>query len=342
MILYVEIDGALGGGQVLRTSLALSLCTGKPFRITHIRAGRKKPGLLNQHLTAVHAARDISGAELVGDTLGSTSLTLLPQQVNAGHYHFSVGTAGSTTLVLQTILYPLLLAQGESHLILEGGTHNPQAPPFEFLEEVFLPLLNQQGPQVKVTLKRHGFYPRGGGQILADILPTSRLSGLSLLEKGKLLARQVKVLLAGLPEHIARRELQQIAKHLKWSPDDFQTKMLPADLGPGNILLIKLRNQNVTELFSGFGQRRIPAETVADQALAQVETYLASKAPVGEYLADQLLLPLALAGEGEFITLSPSHHMLTNIAVIQKFLPISITTIPVNNQQWKVQVGTAG
>jgi RNA 3'-terminal phosphate cyclase (ATP) len=160
----LTIDGSQseGGGQVLRSSLALSLVTGRPFAIENIRAGRKKPGLLRQHLTAVLAAAEVSAAEVEGAALASRRLLFRPGRVRAGDYAFRVGTAGSATLVLQTVLPALLLAEGESTLTLEGGTHNPMAPPVDFLENAYLPLVNRLGPRVKVQLVRPGFYPAGG------------------------------------------------------------------------------------------------------------------------------------------------------------------------------------
>lgn len=338
----LEIDGSMGegGGQVLRTSLALSLCTGQAFRISHIRAKRKKPGLLHQHLTAVRAAREISGAEVQGENLGSTSLTFIPHRVHSGRYHFSIGTAGSTTLVLQTILYPLLFAQGESHLVLEGGTHTMQSPPFDFLKEVFLPLLNQMGGQVQVDLKRHGFYPKGGGQFFVKIIPTSHLKGLEIPERGQLITREAKALVAGLPEQVAQRELARLGEQLKWPTDCLHTMVLPAYQGPGNVLLVKLVSERLTELLTGFGQRGVRAEDVAERVVAKVKNYLDIAAPVGTYLADQLLLPLALAGEGEFLSCPPSLHLLTNKEVIQKFLSISITTSQLKNELWKIKIAT--
>ena len=171
----IEIDGSQGegGGQILRTALALALVTGKPFRITNIRAGRKKPGLLRQHLTAIQAAMAVGGAAAEGATIGSRDLVFHPGAITPGTYRFAVGTAGSTTLVLQTILPALLCAGGESMLTLEGGTHNPFAPPFDFLQTTFLPQVNRLGPKVEAVLERPGFYPAGGGRF--RVSPTSNV-----------------------------------------------------------------------------------------------------------------------------------------------------------------------
>src|SRR5437764_3869585 len=214
----ITIDGSFGegGGQILRTSLALSLVTQKPFRIERIRAGRKNPGLLRQHLAAVNAAAQVGYAEVKGADLGSCDLSFAPQAVAAGRYHFAIGTAGSATLVLQTVLPALILADTPSTLVLEGGTHNPYAPPFDFLEKTFLPLLNEMGPQVRARLERHGFYPAGGGRFVVDITPASRLGRLELNERGAITRRAARALVARLPQQIGERELMVIGSKLAW------------------------------------------------------------------------------------------------------------------------------
>ena len=184
----IIIDGSEGegGGQVLRTSLSLSLLTGKPFRIEKIRANRSRPGVMRQHVTAVEAACEIGGAECEELAVGASELTFVPGKVKPGEHRFAVGTAGSTSLVLQTILPPLMLADGPSSLVLEGGTHNIHAPPFDFLDRVFLPILNRMGPRVSARLVRPGFYPAGGGRIEVEIEPLRQLARLDLLERGEL------------------------------------------------------------------------------------------------------------------------------------------------------------
>jgi RNA 3'-terminal phosphate cyclase (ATP) len=201
----LTIDGSMGegGGQVLRSSLALSLLTSTPLRIGKIRAGRARPGLMRQHLMAVHAATTISDAEVSGAELGSTELTFRPQAIRAGDYRFAIGGAGSTTLVFQTILLPLLLgASAPSTLCFEGGTHNPMAPPFEFLQRVFLPLLARMGARVEVSLSRHGFYPAGGGRWSATVHPAARLARLDLLERGAVHTQSAVALCASVPARL--------------------------------------------------------------------------------------------------------------------------------------------
>ena len=173
----IRIDGSIGegGGQIPRTALGLSLVTGKPFEIKNIRAGRRKPGLLRQHLTALKAAKQISQADVRGAQIGSSEFAFSPRRVRSGEYHFAVGTAGSTTLVLQTILPALMLADGPSTVVIEGGTHNPYAPPFPFLERSFIPVLRQMGVGIDLELNRYGFYPAGGGKFTIRIDPVKQL-----------------------------------------------------------------------------------------------------------------------------------------------------------------------
>lgn len=304
----VVIDGSTGegGGQVLRTSLALAMVTGQSVEIHSVRARRKKPGLRRAHLTALLAARDVCGAEVRGAEVGSREVLFIPGEVSPGDYRFSIGTAGSTTLVAQTLLPALVLAGGLSRLVLEGGTHNPMAPPFDFLARAFLPLLERMGPRVRATLRRPGFHPKGGGEMVLEIEPCERLQGLSLLEPGRVRRRSVRSLLAHLPRHIAERELKLIARRTSWPQECFVVEELPNSRGPGNAVLIELEQENVTEVFTGFGELRVPAEKVARGAVRELQRYRKAGVAVGEHLADQLLLPLALAGSGSFTTLSPS------------------------------------
>jgi RNA 3'-terminal phosphate cyclase len=213
----IVLDGSQGegGGQILRSALALSLCTGAPFRIDNIRAGRPRPGLMRQHLTAVQAATQVGNAETTGAAVGSRSLTFRPGKLRAGDYTFSVGTAGSATLVLQTVLPALVTADGPSRLVIEGGTHNPASPPFDFLDRTFLPLLARMGPRVCAKLERPGFYPAGGGRISVSIEPAP-LIPLVLERRGEIRACRARAIVANLPRLIAERELACLAKRLDW------------------------------------------------------------------------------------------------------------------------------
>ncbi|MGD2108137.1 MAG: RNA 3'-terminal phosphate cyclase [Phycisphaerae bacterium] len=337
----LTIDGSQGegGGQILRTSLALSLVGNRPVRIVNVRAGRKKPGLLRQHLTAVEAATAVGRAEVTGASLGSQVLTFTPRSTTPGEYQFAVGTAGSTTLVLQTVLPALMIADAPSTLTLQGGTHNPFAPPFEFLEHTFLPLLRQMGPRLEARLERHGFYPAGGGKISVRIHPTKTLRGFDLLERGDVTRVHARVLLSKLPRHIADRELKVIDSKLELPADCLTIEEIDTSPGPGNVVLIEVESTRLTEVFASFGQRRVKAETVAGQAVKQVEAYMAAGVPVSEHLADQLLLPFAIAERGSYKTTDLSMHALTNINVIRQFLPdVDIQTERVHESAWRVTV----
>lgn len=324
----LEIDGSFGegGGQILRTSLSLSLLTGKAFRIDRIRAGREKPGLLRQHLTAVEAAARIGGAKVEGAEVGSKCLTFVPGPVRAGDYRYAVGTAGSATLVFQTVLPALMLASGESTLTLEGGTHNPAAPPFDFLERTFLPLIERMGPRVKLDFERYGFYPAGGGRFRATITPVEKLTPLHLGERGEILSRRILALVVNLPFHIARREAETAAARLNWGPETHAKRASKESLSAGNVVTVEAGSADVTEMFTGFGQRGVSAEDVASRAADEALEYLASTAVAGEHLADQLLLPMAIAGAGTFTAVKLNLHARTNMEVIARFLPVRFET----------------
>ena len=337
----ITIDGSFGegGGQILRTSLALSLVTGKPFVIDRIRAGRKNPGLLRQHLTAVNAAVEISSAEASGAVMGSKELTFAPRAVAHGNYTFAVGTAGSATLVLQTVLPALLIAGGSSNLVLEGGTHNPFAPPFDFLARAFLPLVKRMGPDVEATLERPGFYPAGGGKFSVKIVPALDLKRLDLTARGELRARRGKAVVANLPRAVAQRELSVIGTKMSWPGEWLTAEVVDNSRGPGNVVMLEIECENVTEVFTGFGERGVRAEAVAEQPVQQARRYLASEAAVGEYLADQLIVPMAIALGGSFTSGPLSRHATTNIEVVKKFLDVEINVTALDKRLVRVDVG---
>jgi RNA 3'-terminal phosphate cyclase (ATP) len=322
----IIIDGSQGegGGQILRSSLALSLVTGQSFRLEQIRAGREKPGLLRQHLTAVEAARTVGVADVTGAELGSRTLEFRPGPVTPGNYRFAVGTAGSATLVLQTVLPPLLIAGGISTLTLEGGTHNPFAPPFDFLAHCFAPLIRRMGPAIELELRRPGFFPVGGGKFHARIEPVKRLARLDLPERGAILRRSARALIAKIPADVADRELEGVRDHLRWREDECCVDPVPNPVGPGNALLLEIETEHVTAVFTSFGERGRSAGTVARDATDAARAWLDAGVPVDEHLADQLLLPMALAGGGSFRTVKPSLHSTTNARIIQRFLPVEI------------------
>jgi RNA 3'-terminal phosphate cyclase (ATP) len=324
----IRIDGSFGegGGQILRTSLSLSLATGKPFRMEHIRAGRERPGLQRQHLTAVLAAAEVGGAEVEGATPGSTAVSFSPGKVRAGEYRFAVGTAGSGTLVFQTVLPALLTADAPSRIAIEGGTHNSAAPPFDFLERAFLPLVGRMGPRVRLQFERYGFYPAGGGRFCAEIEPARSLTALHVGERGEIVSRRIVAVVANLPAHIAVREVDTAARMLDWNKDCGKIDQTRNSPGPGNIVMVEIETAEVTEIFSAFGQAGVRAEKVASIAAGDAREYLGSRAAAGEHLTDQLLLPLALAGAGSFTAEKINAHSRTNMAVISEFLPVRFET----------------
>jgi len=321
----IRIDGSFGegGGQILRSSLSLSLVTGIPFRIENIRANRQKPGLLRQHLTAVQAAAEVGSAEVEGAALGSKALTFVPGKIRSGEFRFAVGTAGSGTLVLQTILPALIIAAGSSRIEIEGGTHNPAAPPFDFLQRSFIPLIERMGPKVKLELQRYGFYPAGGGRFVVEITPCEVLKPIELEERGEITKKRATALVANLPYHIARRELITVGKQLNWDDELLHCEDTKNSVSPGNLVMIELTSSAGTEVFTAFGKLGVSAEDVAKDAAEQARAYMHSSAAVDEHLADQLLLPLALAGGGSFSAVNLNMHAKTNMDVIRQFLPVS-------------------
>ncbi|MBA3684620.1 MAG: RNA 3'-terminal phosphate cyclase [Planctomycetes bacterium] len=336
----LTIDGSFGegGGQILRTSLALSAITGTPVRIEQIRAKRPKPGLQRQHLVAVQAAARVCNGQLEGAALGSREITLHPQQPVAGDYRFAIGSAGSASLVLQTVLPVLLRADGPSRVEISGGTHNPLAPPFEFLRDAFLPRLAEIGAQVELRLVRHGFYPAGGGTIIAQIQPLAQAKSLDLRERGRFVSRRAEAWVANLPIAIAEREMRTVQSKLRWSADDCHARVVESCDGPGNVVIVTVAHQRVTEVTSAFGAVRVPAEDVARRAAQEMRRWLEAEAPVGEHLADQLLLPLAIAAGGAFRTVRPSEHLTTNAAVIARFLGERVTLRELCPDDWLVGV----
>ncbi|WHI44709.1 RNA 3'-terminal phosphate cyclase [Microbulbifer sp. VAAF005] len=335
----IEIDGAQGegGGQILRTSLTLSVCLGIAVRIKNIRAGRKKPGLLRQHLACLRAAKAISHAEVSGEQLGASEITFAPGKVRPGKYHFSIGSAGSTSLVFQTVLLPLLLSDGVSELCLEGGTHNKKAPSFDFIAQAYLPLLARMGAGVEVALDDYGFYPAGGGSWRTRIQPLSQWSKLELTERGELLDAEAVATSAHIPAHVAQRELAQVRKKCEWRSERLHQRQVKSQ-GPGNVLSLRLQSQQVAEVFEAMGEQGVSAERVADRAIRQMQRYMHAGVPVGEHLADQLILPLVLGVGGSFTTLKPSLHLLTNIEVVRQITGVTIDLNQVGEDQWRVVV----
>jgi RNA 3'-terminal phosphate cyclase (ATP) len=325
----ITIDGSQGegGGQMLRSALALSALLAKPFTISRIRAGREKPGLMRQHLTAVNAVAQVCGGRAVGAAVGSTELTFEPGEIKAGEYHFPIGTAGSTTMVLQAVLPALMAAPGASRVIVEGGTHARWAPPWEFFELALAPLIRAMGVAVFPRLERHGFYPAGGGKIVVEIDPlcptptdAPRRGSFALHKRGEAGSRRAKIVHAQLPRTIADREQAVLAKRLGLEPHHGQIVAATTSRGPGNAVMVIIEHANVTEVCSSIGEHGVSAESVAAAACEEVEAYSRHTAPVGPHLADQLMVPLVAAGGGSFTATEFTQHAITNTEIVRRFI----------------------
>lgn len=324
----LSIDGSLGegGGQVLRTSLALALITGRPFTLTNIRSRRSKPGLMAQHLKAVEAAAEIGKARVEGAVLGSQSLVFEPVGLSSGDFHFDIGTAGSTSLVLQTILPPLSFASARSTITLIGGTHVSWSPCFHFLEMHWLHYVRKIGFDIRLQLEAAGFYPRGGGHVVASVQPVSRLSPLCLTSRGALKKIRGVSAVANLNDSIAERQRVQAIRRLKdvSGAIEISTLRLPSP-SRGSLLLLLAEFENSQCCFYGLGALGKPAERVADEAADELLGFLATDGVIDPYLADQLVLPLALAtGVSEIRTSQVTQHLTTNAEIVKMFLPVSI------------------
>ncbi|WP_223807372.1 RNA 3'-terminal phosphate cyclase [Montanilutibacter psychrotolerans] len=334
----IELDGQAGGGQLLRTALSLSLCTGIGFTMQHIRAKRPRPGLLRQHLTAVGAAATVGQARVDGAELGATTLRFEPGSVVAGEYRFATGTAGSTTLVLQTVLPALWRCDAPSRLRLEGGTHNPMAPSADFLADTYLPALRHIGVDAALTLEKHGFYPAGGGVVHATVEPAGSLRQCTFDARGELLSIEAVALMSALSGSIGRRELAVLGERLGLPEAAMRLQRVQPAIGPGNTVLVRVRHAGHVETFAGHGERGVMAEQIAERLANEVREYLDADAHVGEHLADQLLLPMALAGGGAFTTTTVSDHLRSNAALIEKFLPVEIAWQQQAAHSWRVTV----
>lgn len=353
----IEIDGATGegGGQILRSALSLSLCTQRPVRLFNIRAGRPRPGLMRQHLACVEAALAVSGGRAVGADLGSVELRFEPGPVRAGDHEFRIATAGSCALVLQTVLPPLMLAAGPSRIVLGGGTHNPMAPSYHFLARCLAPLLARLGVGLGLELRRLGFYPAGGGEFIATITPAAEgLRPFDLVSRGALREAWAECLAPGLPPRVEQRERQALIRQLGWDASRFRALPVRADEGPGNALMVTLQYDEVCELVTGFGEKGVRSEWVARKVVRGVRHYQASVGALGPHLADQWLLPLALAvvsaqesaqgsaqgaaqravpgaTQASFTCTEITGHIRSNLDVIEAFLPVRFETVQLDS-----------
>ena len=322
----IQIDGSSGegGGQVLRTSLTLSLITGQPFEIYNIRANRKRPGLQPQHLKCVEAAALISRGKVKGDKIGSVHLIFEPGQVVQGQYRIDIGTAGSTSLVLHTIYLPLSLASGASQLTITGGTHVHWSPCHHFLALHWLPYLKQIGFNMKLKMDQAGFYPKGDGKIRVEIEPAKKLQPLMFTKRGKLEKIEGISAVANLDFSVAERQRSQCLKRLERMGYVCQIAIeeMPSRY-KNTMMLLNAEFESGSGCFTSLGAIGKRAEKVADEAVDDLLEYLNSDGCIDKYLADQLILPLAIvADESIFSTSKITNHLMTNIEVVKKFLDI--------------------
>jgi RNA 3'-terminal phosphate cyclase (ATP) len=342
----LRIDGSFGegGGQILRTALALSCVTKTPIEIFNIRKGRKNPGLQPQHLASVRACARISNARVEGGMLGSTELKFMPGDLTSGDYEFNVaeekGSAGSVSLVIQSILLPLLYCPGESQVTIKGGTHVPFSPPFDYLAKVWLPFLGKLGVKAEAEIVKYGFYPKGGGEVRLKVKPVKKLQGINLLERGKLVSVSGISAVANLPETIALRQKQEAKKVLNKESLEPKIEVKQVNsVGAGTYLFLWTEFENSLAGFSSLGERGKPAEKVAQDACQGMLEFLEIQAAMEEHLADQVLPYLALAKEESSFTVSKiTSHLLTNVWVVERLLPAKIMVEGESGRSGKVAI----
>jgi RNA 3'-terminal phosphate cyclase (ATP) len=325
----IEIDGGFGegGGQILRSALSLSCLTETPFRIINIRRSRSKPGLQPQHLMAVKALKSVCRADVEGGTIGSKYLAFRPGKAVPGEYVFDIGTAGSTTLLLQALLPPLIFADGSSSLRLIGGTHVPMSPIFDYLQSVFSPFLRSIGIDITVSIQKYGFYPQGGGRMGATIVPVKKGDGLcptQLLNASAQKSVHGVSAVGNLPLSIAERQRSAALDVLSANGIEAQVEAKSVTSpSPGTYIFFKSTG-GCGAGFSSIGQRGKRAEVVGSEAARELLSYIRTEACLDYHLADQVLIYLSLAaGQSTYSTSMITEHLATNLAVIQRFLPVS-------------------
>jgi RNA 3'-phosphate cyclase len=339
----IEIDGSEGegGGQILRSALALSILTRRPFKLVNIRANRSKPGLQPQHLMCVRAAAQISGALYKGGSVGSAVLYFEPKELKPGNYTFSIGTAGATSLVLHTVYLPLALRSDKPCAVtITGGTHNMHAPCYHFLETTWAAYMPRLGIRVELEMVGPGFYPRGGGEIRAVVHPCSRVNGVSLLTCPELTTAGGFSAFAGLPESVGKRQARRLSVRLK---SEGVESHIPVEewqaANPGTVAAVIFRQAPIPTLFFGLGERGKPAESVADDAADEAIAFRDAKAPVDPHSADQLLLPLAFADDAsEYRVAEITRHLTTNVETVRKFVDRVIQIEPGDGKSGVVRV----
>lgn len=320
----IEIDGSMGegGGQILRNAVALSAVLLKPIRVYNIRARRSNPGLRPQHLTGVKAVAALSSAETSGLEVGSKEIVFKPRKLGGGRMRFDAGTAGSTTLILQSLMPAMAFSSSEVEVELRGGTNNPMAPPLEYFQYVLLPTLEKMGCRFEVSLLRRGFYPKGGGVIRARSTPVDELKPIRLVEAGGV--RRVFGLSYScrLPSHIVERMASTAEKLVRERGYDVEIRreiLKPGDracsLDPGcGIILVAELRSGVVMGADSLGRLGVPAERVAEEAVRSLLKQLETGAPIDKHLGDQLVIWASLAsGVSEYRVSELTTHTTTSI-----------------------------
>lgn len=324
----ISIDGTLGGGQILRSALALAMVTGRGFRITDIRGRRRRPGLLRQHLTCVRAAAALCGAQVEQATLGSTALCFRPGPLTGGELDIAVGSAGSAMLVLQAVAPALLCAPRATTLQLSGGTHNPAAPSFSFVARSWAPALAEMGAGIESHLDRHGFFPAGGGRARFVVAPWSSPRPFVATQAPRALQLSVEILVSQLPKHVGNIEREAILEELSEElpgPPDVRIRRIRDSPGPGNVVSLRATDSTGRCIqFVDHGRRGRPAREVVAQVVERWRQWRDRAVPIDEHLADQLLLPMALGAGGRFLTTAPTDHTRSNAALIARFLDVEL------------------
>jgi RNA 3'-terminal phosphate cyclase (ATP) len=319
----IEIDGSHGegGGQILRTSISLSAVTGDPVKISRIRAGRSEPGLQPQHVTSIEAVGEICGAKVDGLYVGSKEIVFRPGQSIGGEFEFDVGTAGSISLVITSCLLPAVLSKARMTLSVKGGTDVRWSPPIDYLRLVHAPLLNRFGGNCEINLASRGFYPEGGGEVVAEISPIGALSRADLFPRGKVLRIEGVTYAQNLPEHVVSRMKHSALKGLL----DFKEVRIETDLrkgpstGAGIVLAAVCENTVLGE--SALGAKGVRSETLGESCAEDLLETLGSRATVDEHMLDQILTYMALSGKGSRIAAEElSSHAETNLWAIEQFL----------------------
>jgi len=339
----IHIDGrhGEGGGQILRTALTLSSICHVPLHIHHIRGNRKKPGLRPQHLIALHSLATITKARVQGATIDSSELIFEPGTIHEGNYSFHIGTAGSTGLVLQAIIPVLLVGKNSSQIRITGGTHVLWSPSFHYLKTVFLPALKTMGANVTVAIDKWGWYPKGGGTIRAVIKNTQGLKAIHLFNRGKLRYLHILSAVSNLPLSIAERQRDQSVKRLEHFRLNPTTSIENApSSGQGTVLFLHAQCEGGGGGFTSLGKKGKRAEEIANEACDECIKFLNSRGVIDIHLADQLVPYMALAkGRSTLITERITEHLLTNIWIIEQFLPV---TFDIEKETGKIEVDGIG